>query len=97
MRSRAERPVREVEIYRAELLDRQPDCSKRPGISFEVEVSSGTYVRTLIETLGDAYCEDLRRTAVGAIGIGLAGEVLTPLRGAFASCRGSRWTPDGGP
>ena len=25
----------------------------------------GTYVRTLIETLEDAYCESLRRTAIG--------------------------------
>jgi tRNA pseudouridine55 synthase len=32
---------------------------------FEIECSSGTYVRTLIAELGDAYCEQLRRTAIG--------------------------------
>jgi tRNA pseudouridine55 synthase len=46
---------------------------------YEIECSSGTYVRTLIETLGDTYCEELRRTAVGPIRIERAGTVLTPL------------------
>jgi tRNA pseudouridine55 synthase len=55
-----ETPEREVEIYRAELLRREGDSAE-----FEIECSSGTYVRTLIETLGDAYCERLRRIAVG--------------------------------
>jgi tRNA pseudouridine55 synthase len=32
---------------------------------FEIECSSGTYVRSLIADLGDAYCEELRRTAIG--------------------------------
>ena len=36
-------------------------------------------MRTLIETLDDAYCEELRRTAVGPISIDRAGDVLTPL------------------
>jgi tRNA pseudouridine55 synthase len=70
----AERPVREVTIHRAELLE-----SGGGRAVFEVECSSGTYVRTLIETLGDAYCEELRRTAVGPIGIERAGQVLDPL------------------
>ena len=35
--------------------------------TFEIECSSGTYVRTLIEELGDAYCEELRRTAIGPL------------------------------
>ena len=70
----AERPVREVTVDRAELLGEADGRA-----TFEVEVSSGTYVRTLIETLGDAYCEELRRTAVGPIGIDRAGEVLSPL------------------
>ncbi|MCB0831471.1 MAG: hypothetical protein KDB64_11140, partial [Solirubrobacterales bacterium] len=48
-------------------------------VTFEVEVSSGTYVRTLIETLDDAYCSALRRTAVGPLDISRAGTVLTPL------------------
>jgi tRNA pseudouridine55 synthase len=56
----AERPEREVEIYRAELLDSEGDTAR-----FEVEASAGTYIRTLIEELGDAYCVELRRTAIG--------------------------------
>ena len=70
----ADRPVREVTVHRAELVSSEGDRAV-----FEVEVSSGTYVRTLVETLGDAYCEELRRTAVGPIGIGMAEQVLTPL------------------
>jgi tRNA pseudouridine55 synthase len=58
----AERPTREVQIYRADLLDAGEGTA-----TFEVECSAGTYVRTLIETLGDAYCEELRRTAIGPI------------------------------
>lgn len=70
----AERPVREVTIHRADLLESGDGRAK-----FEIECSSGTYVRTLIETLGDAYCEELRRTAVGPIGIDRAGDLLSPL------------------
>ena len=55
-----ETPMRRVTIHRAELLS-----SDAERASFEIECSSGTYVRTLIETLGDAYCESLRRTAIG--------------------------------
>jgi tRNA pseudouridine55 synthase len=32
---------------------------------FDIECSAGTYVRSLISDLGDAYCETLRRTAIG--------------------------------
>jgi tRNA pseudouridine55 synthase len=55
-----ETPTREVTVHRAELIDSDPERA-----SFEIECSSGTYVRTLIETLEDAYCESLRRTAIG--------------------------------
>jgi tRNA pseudouridine55 synthase len=57
---RTETPEREVEVFGATLLGREEDRAE-----FEVECSTGTYVRTLIETLGDAYCELLRRIAVG--------------------------------
>ena len=33
--------------------------------TFEIECSSGTYVRQLVSDLGDAYCEELERTAIG--------------------------------
>jgi tRNA pseudouridine55 synthase len=62
-------PIRDVEIHRAELLS-----SDGERATYEVECSSGTYVRTLIETLGDAYCETLRRTAIGPFSIEDAGD-----------------------
>ncbi len=36
---------------------------------FVIECSSGTYVRSLIADLGDAYCEQLRRTRIGAFDV----------------------------
>jgi tRNA pseudouridine55 synthase len=54
-----ETPTRIVTVHRAELIDSDPERA-----TFEIECSSGTYIRTLIETLGDAYCESLRRTAI---------------------------------
>jgi tRNA pseudouridine55 synthase len=51
---------RRVVVHRAELLWRD---GERAG--FEIECSSGTYVRQLITALGDAYCDELERTAVG--------------------------------
>lgn len=69
----ADRPVREVTVHRAELLG-----SGGGEARYEIECSSGTYVRTLIETLGDAYCSELRRTAVGPIRIERAGDLLSP-------------------
>ena len=68
-----ERPEREVEVHSAVLLD-----SDGERASFEIRCSSGTYVRTLIETLGDAYCERLRRTAIGSLTLERAGETLEP-------------------
>lgn len=61
-------PVRDVEVHRSQLLD----CDDQRA-TFEIECSSGTYVRTLIETLGDAYCESLRRTAIGPFRVEDAG------------------------
>jgi tRNA pseudouridine55 synthase len=55
-----ETPVRDVEVHRAELLGSEDEYAH-----YEVECSAGTYVRTLLETLGDAYCSSLRRTAIG--------------------------------
>src|SRR3954454_15426997 len=53
-------PEREVTVHRFEELWRQGDRA-----AFLIECSSGTYVRSLIAGLGDAYTEELRRTAVG--------------------------------
>jgi tRNA pseudouridine55 synthase len=57
---RVETPARQVTVYRADLIESEADHA-----TYEIECSSGTYVRTLIETLEDAYCEFLRRTAIG--------------------------------
>jgi tRNA pseudouridine55 synthase len=54
-----ETPTRRVTVRRAELIDSDDERA-----TFEIECSSGTYVRTLIETLEDAYCESLRRIAI---------------------------------
>ena len=51
---------RPVTVHRFELLWREGD---RAGL--EIECSSGTYVRQLVADLGDAYCEELERTAIG--------------------------------
>jgi tRNA pseudouridine55 synthase len=63
-----ETPVRDVEVHRAELLGSEGEYAH-----YEVECSAGTYVRTLVETLGDAYCSSLRRTAIGPVRIEDAG------------------------
>jgi tRNA pseudouridine55 synthase len=67
-----ETPEREVEVYRAELLD-----SDAGSAEYEVECSAGTYIRTLIETLEDAYCAELRRTAIGPFRVEDAGRELS--------------------
>lgn len=64
-----ETPERDVEVHRAELLSADGEYAH-----YEIECSAGTYVRTLVETLGDAYCSDLRRTAIGPFRIEDAGE-----------------------
>lgn len=51
---------RPVTVHRSELLWHEGERA-----CFEVECSSGTYVRQLVAGLGDAYCEELERTAVG--------------------------------
>jgi tRNA pseudouridine55 synthase len=67
-----ETPEREVEVYRAEMLSNDAE-----GAEYEIECSAGTYIRTLVETLEDAYCTELRRTAIGPFRIEDAGRELT--------------------
>jgi tRNA pseudouridine55 synthase len=55
---------RVVEVRRFE--ERWRDGARR---GFVIECSSGTYVRSLIADLGDAYCEELRRTAIGQFAV----------------------------
>ena len=55
---------REVKVYRFEQRWHQGDRR-----AFTIECSSGTYVRSLIADLGDAYCLELRRTRIGAFDV----------------------------
>jgi tRNA pseudouridine55 synthase len=66
-----ETPERDVEVHRAELLSASEGVAR-----YEIECSAGTYVRTLIETLGDAYCAELRRTSIGPFRVEDAGEEI---------------------
>jgi tRNA pseudouridine55 synthase len=64
-----ELPERDVTVYRFDLLERDGAEAE-----FEIECSSGTYVRSLIADLGDAYCTALRRTAIGPFSVDAADE-----------------------
>jgi tRNA pseudouridine55 synthase len=57
-------PEREVEVGRFDLSWRDGERA-----AFAIECSSGTYVRSLIADLGDAYCLELRRTAIGPFAV----------------------------
>jgi tRNA pseudouridine55 synthase len=79
-------PERVVTVYRFEQLWRDPDvppgvapAGAPPRAAFAIECSSGTYVRSLIADLGDAYCLELRRTAIGPFEVDDA--VALPPRG----------------
>jgi tRNA pseudouridine55 synthase len=70
-----EMPERTVTIHACE--ERWRD-GPRAGI--HIECSSGTYVRSLVADLGDAYCEELRRTAIGPFDVADAGEGIDVAR-----------------
>lgn len=58
-------PTRKVTIYDIEIVS-----YSYPELKIRTEVSSGTYIRTLAEDIGDrlqtgAYCKALRRTQIG--------------------------------
>lgn len=73
----AERPVT---VYRAERLSTDGERAE-----FEIECSSGTYVRQLVAALDDAYCERLERTAIGPFRLTDADpERVVPLADALA-------------
>ena len=72
--------ARPVTVHRAELLWHEEDRA-----AFEIECSSGTYVRSLITDLGDAYCDELERTAIGSLRLEDAHpDRVVPLRDALA-------------
>jgi tRNA pseudouridine55 synthase len=73
-------PEREVEVRRFEQLWREGDRA-----AFAIECSSGTYVRSLIADLSDAYCLELRRSRIGPFDVGDADpERLVALDAALA-------------
>jgi len=69
--------IRDVEVYRMDL-----DTSHFPEISFEIECSKGTYIRSLVRDFGlkcksGAYMSELVRTKIGDWGLDKAQEVAT--------------------
>jgi tRNA pseudouridine55 synthase len=89
-----EMPERIVSVYRFEQLWREADASADPldaagtarsgehrleRAGYAIECSAGTYVRSLIADLNDAYCLELRRTAIGPFSVDDA--VAPPRRG----------------
>lgn len=74
-----ELPEREVTVHRFEETRRAGEER-----DFLIECSSGTYVRSLIADLGDAYCVALRRTRIGDFDVADADpERLLPLEQAL--------------
>ncbi|HEX3911052.1 MAG TPA: tRNA pseudouridine(55) synthase TruB [Solirubrobacteraceae bacterium] len=74
-------PERIVTVHSFEQAWREPDA-EHPGLEragFQIECGSGTYVRSLIADLHDAYCLQLRRTAIGPFAVQRA--VAPPERG----------------
>jgi tRNA pseudouridine55 synthase len=64
----AERPV---------TIHEYVETSRKPEErSYRVVCSSGTYVRSLVADLGDAYCSQLRRTSIGPFSVASSGEEL---------------------
>ena len=69
--------IRDVEVYRMDL-----DTSHFPEVSFEIECSKGTYIRSIVRDFGlkcnsGAYMSELVRTKIGDWGLNKAQEVAT--------------------
>jgi tRNA pseudouridine55 synthase len=67
--------IRDVEVYRMEI-----DVTDFPEISFEIECSKGTYIRSIVRDFGikcksGAYMSELVRTKIGDWGLDKAQEV----------------------
>jgi tRNA pseudouridine55 synthase len=88
--------ARPITVRRADLLWHESDRA-----AFEIECSSGTYIRSLVTELGDAYCDELERTAIGPFRLEdapVAGAdpvaALVPLREALAFMPERPLSPD---
>jgi tRNA pseudouridine55 synthase len=70
-----ERKPSDIEIYNIKLKR-----YKYPRLVIKVECSTGTYVRSLVNDIGQklgvgAYCQELRRTRIGKHGVWRAGKI----------------------
>jgi tRNA pseudouridine55 synthase len=73
-------PEREIEVYAFDELWAREDRR-----AFAIRCSAGTYIRSLVMELGDAYCEALRRTHIGEFAVADADpERIVPLNDALA-------------
>jgi tRNA pseudouridine55 synthase len=83
-------PPRKIHVYSSELLSHDGDRA-----AFCIECSSGTYIRQLVADLGDAYCEELERTAIGPFSLEDADPARTvPLSEALGFLPEFRLDPD---
>jgi tRNA pseudouridine55 synthase len=71
-------PEREVEVHSFSLLWRDGERA-----AFAIECGSGTYVRSLVADLHDAYCLELRRTHIGPFAVAEHGRFV-PLGDALS-------------
>jgi tRNA pseudouridine55 synthase len=77
-------PEREVTIYRFEQVEPTP-VKTTDRVQFLIECSAGTYVRSLIADLSDAYCTQLRRESIGQFSVSQANEEkLIPIDDALS-------------
>src|SRR4051812_35120689 len=71
---------RPISVYRFDQLWREGD-----RVGLEIECSSGTYIRQLVADLGDAYTDELERTAIGDFRLDDADpEKIVPLEEALS-------------
>ena len=69
--------IRDAEVFRMEI-----DATNFPEISFEIECSKGTYIRSIVRDFGlkcesGAYMSELVRTKIGDWGLDKAQDVVT--------------------
>ncbi|MEA2484233.1 MAG: tRNA pseudouridine55 synthase [Thermoleophilaceae bacterium] len=85
-----EAPPRKITVYASQLLSADAEHAE-----LLIECSSGTYVRQLVADLGDAYCEQLERTAIGPFKLEDADpERVVPLAEALAFLPGCELDED---
>lgn len=85
-----DRPVRDIRVYRSELISVTDPGDGCPRLTVEMTVSSGTYIRSLADLLGRklgvfAHATALRRLSVGRFDLGRA-IPLDQLEALFTAC-----------